>query len=106
MPPKVGINELLEEGEGMMSKFNKWFTGLPEEEQEVLREDKWVLAERAFNEACNGLDGIEVVCMDKCSQKTSTAYTEVIAVIKMKLPYNLKLYQELKGKITHETRTK
>lgn len=31
-----------------MSNFNEWFSSLPRERQEVLREDKWMLANAAF----------------------------------------------------------
>ena len=32
-----------------MSRFNKWFLSLQPEEQAVLREDKWLLASRAYD---------------------------------------------------------
>lgn len=34
-----------------MSAFNEWFLSLPEGRQKVLRDDKWNLAEAAFNHA-------------------------------------------------------
>lgn len=32
-----------------MSKFNKWFLSLSEGEQKILADDRWMLAEKAFN---------------------------------------------------------
>ena len=32
-----------------IQSFNEWFTGLEEGRQKVLREDKWMLAENAYN---------------------------------------------------------
>lgn len=32
-----------------MSDFNKWFLSLEKGRQDILKEDKWILAENAFN---------------------------------------------------------
>lgn len=39
--------------------FNEWFTSLPEGRQKVLREDKWMLANAAF-EAAKELSSEEI----------------------------------------------
>lgn len=46
-----------------MSDFNGWFFALPKERQEVLREDKWMLANAAFEHALAERDALAARCL-------------------------------------------
>jgi hypothetical protein len=36
-----------------MKTFNEWFLSLPKERQDILKEDKWMLAENAYKAGQN-----------------------------------------------------
>jgi len=51
-----------------IQSFNEWFTGLEEGRQKVLREDKWMLAENAYNALKEELEAKETLIHEQHKQ--------------------------------------
>jgi len=56
-----------------MKTFNEWFTSLAEGRQKVLREDKWMLAENAYNAMKIQLENEKALLLEELQ----TAYKEI-----------------------------
>lgn len=52
--PRIGLSDLtVKSAVELPLSFNAWFISLPEGRQAILREDKWMLAQAAFDAGIN-----------------------------------------------------
>ena len=57
-----------------MSEFNDWFCSLPEGRQAVLRDDKWRLADNAFQAGCAQVQAKIDQLNKACDQRAAHEY--------------------------------